>query len=59
MNVSTALNFGNNAIPDCCQANGCRQMDICSGIDRQYLDHYGVEEFDERLKEMRDSGYEF
>lgn len=59
MNISTALNFGNNVIPDCCQANGCRQIDICTGIDRQYLHHYGTEEFNVRLEEMRDSGYEF
>ena len=59
MNISTALNFGNNAIPECCLANRCRQADICTGVDRQYLHCYGDGEFDKRVKEMRDAGYEF
>ena len=59
MNISTALNFGNNEIPECCQANNCRKIETCIGIDRQYLHYYGTEEFTMRLKEMRNSGHEF
>ena len=42
--VSNEDNMGHNVTPEACLQAGCKNIDICVGVDRRYLAEYGEDE---------------
>jgi uncharacterized protein len=48
--VSNEDNMGHNVTPQSCIEAGCKNIDICVGVDRRYLEEYGEEEIRQLLR---------